>query len=231
MFLQPASPATETCVAGSLWQAASLQVDVVLWRNALKYTGLNQLLDKPTPGQVLVLVPDSGLFSCQGDGDISCQLRQKDWYAQLTTPRGVGLLLLHWLPAPAESAIRNASAATGGVQSLLPTKLNATTATSGDRRTWQIAYTAAPRGGQAKLSLVNSTANTTLGGGATASIMRVISTCGNGTLVVLDRPLVPQAQPEATVNTLSGLENFCWSNGWRQSSLPLALPDSSPCLW
>lgn len=201
-------PPAENCMPGSLWQAVKLQVDVVVWAKALQYTGLNQLLDKATPGQVLALVPDSGFF-CQNNSDVACLQRRTAWFAQLTGIDGVGLLLLHWLPAPAEGSVYNATEAQTRSPPL-PTQLDPRTATGSPNKTWTVAYSAV--GPQSVLSLPGSSANTTLGGGSTATILRVVPTCGNGTLLIVERPLVPQDLPQATANGLPGLETYCWRN-------------------
>lgn len=178
------------------------------------FTGLNQMLDVPTPGQILFAVRDSGLYQCVFGADVACMTQKKNWYASLTSPIGVGLLMLHWLPnasQPLTGPDHNQTA----FQTYMTIAMNNTLNGTLDATAWNVVTSHHNSSVYpSTISLPsNQTANSSLGGTAQANIISVVPTCsGNGTLYILDSPLVPAGFPETSVNALPELKDFCWTN-------------------
>lgn len=219
--------ATAECYDGTLWQAlgaisgvegsfGSDTFNVSIWKNSLDHTGLSQLLEEETPGAALLVVEDSGLLSCGLDEESSprCLLEERWWYANLTGPRGVGLLMLHWLPGSDPLTV---GFEPSGISDDIPLEAESLLATA-TNESWPLRITsnASSVNGDAnktalKVSLVNngSPDNATVG---EALVVRVVETCDNGVLYILDRPLVPKSLPVTSVNALPPLRDYCWRN-------------------
>lgn len=230
-FQAPASPVVQACYPGTLWATLLAQPNVSVWSNSLLFTGLNQMLDVPTPNQALFVVRDSGLYGCGFSADIACMTQKKNWYASLTSPTAVGLLLMHWIPDVSilehgGTISNNTIALSTFLAQAMNNTLNGTVA-PGD---WNINVHLTP--GRSELSNPNTSstmsrlnslasitlpdmevANTTLGGAAEANVVSIIPTCsGNGTLYILDQALYPNNLPQTTVNALPPLKDYCWKN-------------------
>lgn len=213
--MQQTDGLVQACYPGTLWETLRAQSNVTVWSDSIMFTGLNQMLDVPTPGQVLFAVRDSGLYQCVFGADVACMTQKKNWYASLTSPIGVGLLMLHWLPNATQSLIGPKNQTETSFQTYMTIAMNNTLNGTLDGLAWNIVVNHLNVSGYpASISLPpNQTANSSLGGAAQATILSVVPTCsGNGTLYILDRPLVPAGLPETSVNALTPLKDFCWTN-------------------
>lgn len=202
--------------SSSLWDAVSRVDGSIVWKQGLRNSGLDILLQKEYTSGVVMLVQDDGLLGCKvptwGDKATwpydECFQAAREWLEMFQTPVGSGLLMYHWLPGASldgEGRIV-VSQDDAGFGTLLDMALarqgNSSEEGPGvlfpSENTVEI-----PIGTQAKEG--------ELGGYPSAQIVQTVELCdpSRGGVFVLNRPLYPLDLPGASSTSLSSLGGYC----------------------